>query len=164
MLFTFNVSVVAPELNKVMVCAALGLPWRWLANVRLVGDSDTPGTARPVPLKLTECGLPTASLVITRLLRYDIAAVGVNVTLTVQLVPGARLGPQVVVRPKSLLATMLVKLTHVPPTLLSVTACAGLVVPAYRLEKLSDAGLTDKAAPWPVPVKLMLCGLPGALL
>jgi len=64
-----SVSVAVPEFSKVMVLAALGLPWRWLSNVRLAGDRATPGVARPVPLKLTVCGLATASLLITRLPR-----------------------------------------------------------------------------------------------
>src|SRR3990172_5284250 len=59
-------------------------------------------------------------------------AVGVKVTLMVQLAPAARLAAQVVVRAKSPLATMLLMVRDAPPGLVKVTSCAALVVPTSR--------------------------------
>jgi len=59
---------------------------------------------------------------------------------------------------------MPVMLSVAVPVLVSVTVCAELVVPTAWLPKATLLGLrltAGKAAP--VPVRLTLCGLPGAL-
>ena len=66
------------------------------------------GIKTPVPLKLTLCGLPTASLTTVIVPVRVPLAVGVKVILMVQLAAGASVMPQVVVLAKSPLATMLV--------------------------------------------------------
>ena len=54
-------------------------------NVRLVGASPTPGTATPVPVSETVCGLPLALSVTESVPFRTPRAVGVNVTLIVQV-------------------------------------------------------------------------------
>src|SRR5260370_37071485 len=49
-----------PVLVKVMVWGALVVPTCVAGNVRLVGDSETAAGMTPVPLRVTECGLPLA--------------------------------------------------------------------------------------------------------
>jgi hypothetical protein len=72
------------------------VPTTWLAKVRLVGEMLTAG-AVPVPVRLTVCGLPVAlSVRVTAALR-DPLAVGLKVTLIVQLAPAATLDPQLLV-------------------------------------------------------------------
>lgn len=71
----------------------------WLANVKLGGAKDTAGAGAlaPVPVRLIACGLPPASSVMeTEAVRAP-EAVGVNVTLNVQLPLAATVLPQVVV-------------------------------------------------------------------
>jgi hypothetical protein len=59
-----------------------------------VGESVTPG-AVAVPVRETVCGLPAAlSVTLTAAVRVPVA-VGLNVTLVVQLLPAAKLAPQV---------------------------------------------------------------------
>ena len=74
------------------------------------------------------------------------AAVGVNVTLIVQLVPAARLLPQLSVSAKSPFVAMLVISSAALPGLLRVTAWGSLVVPRACEVKLKLAGLTLAAA------------------
>jgi hypothetical protein len=61
------------------------------------------------------------------------AAVGLNVTLIVQLLPAATLAPHVLLSAKSPafvpVTPMLVIARLLPPVLLSVTVCAALVLP-----------------------------------
>jgi hypothetical protein len=62
------------------------VPTVWLLKVRLEGETEAAG-ATPVPLKLTVCGLPLAlSLMESDALRVP-TAIGVNVTLIVQVFP-----------------------------------------------------------------------------
>jgi hypothetical protein len=86
-----------------MVCAGLFVPTDCDANVRLAGVSATVGAepAVPVPLKATVCGLPLAlSAMETEAVRVP-AAVGLNVTLIVQLALAAIPVPHVLVWLKS---------------------------------------------------------------
>jgi hypothetical protein len=50
--------------------------------------------SEPVPVRLTDCGLPAALSVIVRAALRVPVAVGVNVTLMLQLAPAATLVPQ----------------------------------------------------------------------
>jgi hypothetical protein len=85
-----------------------------------VGERLTTG-AVPVPVRLTVWvpGL-ALSVMVTPPVRVP-AAVGLKVTLSVQLAPAARLEPQVLVWEKSPLAVMLVMLRVALPVFLSVT-------------------------------------------
>jgi hypothetical protein len=67
----------------------------WLPNDKLAGEAVACST--PVPLKETVCGLLLAlSVIVSVPVRLPVA-VGVKITLIVQLVPAARDGPHVVV-------------------------------------------------------------------
>jgi hypothetical protein len=100
-------------------------------------------------------------------------AKGLKNTLTVQLLPGARLVPQCgflwksrqsvpeVAKPKGSR-----KLAATVPLLVSVTVWEALVEPTATLPKLTEAGESVKTmlpVPLPVPLSGSLCGLPGAL-
>ncbi len=85
-----------PVFVSVTFCAALVVPTSWLAKVRLAADRLTTG-AVPVPVRLMVCGLPAAlSVMLTEAVRVPVA-VGVKVTLMVQLAPAATEVPQVLV-------------------------------------------------------------------
>ena len=80
-------------------------------------------TLLPVPLKVTVCGLPLALSVMVRVPVTVPAAVGVNVTLIVQVPPAAMPVPQVGALATKLLgeAEMLVKVSAAVPELVTVT-------------------------------------------
>jgi hypothetical protein len=85
-----------PVLLRVTPSAALVVPTFWLPNVRLAGERLI-AAATPVPVRLTVCGLPAAlSEMLTVAVRIP-AAVGVNVTLIMQLLFAATEPPQVLV-------------------------------------------------------------------
>jgi hypothetical protein len=80
-------SAALPVLVSVTICAALVEFICWLANTRFDTDKFTvgAGTVVPVPLSVIVCGLPEAlSVMVTAAARAPVA-VGVNVTLMVQL-------------------------------------------------------------------------------
>jgi len=134
---------VFPVLLRVTLCAALVVPTFWLLNVRLAGERLV-AAAAPVPVRLTICGLPAAlSEILTAAVRVP-AAVGVNVTLIVQLLFAATELPQVFVSAKSPVLTpvmlILVMLILALPVLLRVALCAGLVVPTFSLAKVRHEG------------------------
>jgi hypothetical protein len=89
-------NVPLPLLVKLMVCAVPIVEISCAGKMRLVGERVTAGavTTSPIPVSATVCGLAGAlSVKASRALRVP-PAVGVNVTATVQLAPGARLVPQ----------------------------------------------------------------------
>jgi hypothetical protein len=89
-----TVNAAFPLLVIVIAWPALVVPIFWLANVRLTGESMTPGaSAIPRPLSATDCGESAALSVIERLAERFPAAVGVNVTVTMQVPPAAMLLP-----------------------------------------------------------------------
>jgi hypothetical protein len=93
-----KVKLAVPLLVRVMVCALLVLPTACAANVT-GADKLTVG-AVPVPLKVTVCVLPAAPLLLSVMVSEPErapAAVGVKVTLIVQLPPAATLEPHVFV-------------------------------------------------------------------
>jgi hypothetical protein len=120
-----------PVLVRVTLCAELVVPTSWLPKVSDVGETLAVRET-PVPLRLTVCGLPLASsLMLREALRLPVA-VGVKVTLMVQLAPAATDVPQVLLWAKS---PALVPVIEMPlivraalPVLLRVTPCAALVV------------------------------------
>jgi len=84
--------VEVPTLVRVTVFAGLVVPMACVENVRLTGESFA---VVPIPLRLTFCGLPTAlSLTLNAAVRVP-DAVGLNLTLIVQLAPTANELPQV---------------------------------------------------------------------
>src|SRR5579864_5771192 len=96
---------------------------------------SAPGRFVAVPLRETVCGLPGA-LSVTESVPLKLPETpGVKVTLIVQLAPGGRLEPQVLVSAKLVVAVMLVMLSAVLPLLVSVTDCGGLAVPTNSLQQ-----------------------------
>src|SRR6202521_5998839 len=128
MLVMFSNAV--PEFVSVTVCAALAVLSCWVAKVRLVADKLTAGAATvvPLPVRLTVCGLPVALSVMVMVPGRLPVAVGVKVTVMVQLAAAATDVPQVLVWAYCVLAAMLVRLSAAVPVLVSVTVCAALVV------------------------------------
>jgi hypothetical protein len=132
-------------------------------TVAEVGVTETAKSA-PLPPKDTTCGLPAALSVIVIEPFLLPSAVGVKVTLMVQLAATARVVPQVLVCAKSPVATMLVIFRAAVPGLLNVTACGGLVVPKGWLAKVKLVG--DKLTRGdgrPFPASVIVCGLSDAL-
>ena len=84
--------------------------------------------ATPVPVRVTVCGLPVALSVTVMVPGWLPVAVGVKVTVMVQLAPAATEVPQVLVWAYGALAAMLVMVSAPVPPLVSVTVCAALVV------------------------------------
>lgn len=74
-------------------------PTVWLLKDKLAGERLTAAPV-PVPVRLTFCGLPaTLSTRTTPAVKVPLVA-GVNVTLMEQLLPAAKLDPQVFVSAK----------------------------------------------------------------
>lgn len=95
-------------------------------KVRFSGDKVTSGASIPVPESAMLCGLPgPLSVKISVPVRVP-AAVGVKVTATVQVLPEARLLPQLFVSWKSPLAAMLPMVRVPAPVFFNVTSCAAL--------------------------------------
>ena len=100
-------------------------------------------------------------------------AVGLKVTVTVQLLPGARLAAQCGSLWKSLQFVPRVakpkgsrKLAAAVPVFFNVKVCGLLVVPTATLPKLSDDGDSVSiilTVPLPLPLSGSLCGPPGEL-
>jgi len=163
-----------PVLVSVTVCDPLVVFNVWLANVKLEVDKLTTGAGAlaPVPLRVKECGLPAAlSEMVTAAVREP-AAVGVNVTVKVQLpLLAATELPQLF---NSVKSPMFAPVTLIPvmlsaavPMLVSVTDCEPLVVFTCWLGnvKLEADKLTAGAGEpeVPVPVSGTTCGLSGEL-
>jgi hypothetical protein len=87
-----------------------------------------PAAGTPAPVSATVWGLDDAlSVIVTDPVR-TLAAVGLNVTVTVQLAPAATEPPHELVWAKSPDAVMLVIASAAPPLLVSVNVCGALVV------------------------------------
>jgi hypothetical protein len=86
-----------PELVTVTFCPALVVPTACEPNVRLVGDGVTMTVVVPVPVRVTVCGEFDAASVTESVPVRVPPAVGVNVTLTVQLIPAFSVVPQLFV-------------------------------------------------------------------
>jgi len=88
-------------------------------------EDDPEGKVRekssPVPAKGSVCTPPGALSVTLKVPPRALPAVGVKVTLIVQLLPAARLVPQALVSAKSPLAAMLVMDRAALPVLVRVT-------------------------------------------
>jgi hypothetical protein len=123
-----------------------------------------------VPVTLTDCWLAATLLLLSVMTKVAVrleAAVGVNVTLIVQLPLAARELPHVLVSAKSPgLAPVKVILLIVRaalPLLFSVTDCGVLVVPTFWLLKVRLEVVMPATGPSPVPVTPTVWGLFVAL-
>ena len=90
----------------------------------------------PVPLKLTVCGLPAASSVMTTVPVRKPVTAGVKVTLIVQLAAAGKLAGQLFVWANSTLGTMLVIVSAAVPELVRMTDAAAEVVLTTWLAKV----------------------------
>ena len=108
----------------------------------------------PEPVSAAVCGLPGASSLTERVAVRDPVSDGVNVTLIVQLDPGATLPGQLLVWAKSLAfvppIAIAVTFTVVLPVLENVKGCDGLVVPTAWAAKVVEDGVKLAPAP-PAP-------------
>ena len=97
------------------------MPTACAGKVKEAGERLTTGAATPLPVRLTVwvAGL-ALSVMVTAPVRVP-AAVGLKVTLSVQLALTATLEPQVLVWEKSPLVLMLVIVSPALPVFLSVT-------------------------------------------
>src|SRR2546425_758446 len=160
MLVMANVDV--PLLVNVTTLATLVVPTGWLPKSKLVLDRLRAGPEGvPVPIKLITCGLPPALSVMMIAPARVPMALGAKLTLIVQLAPFGTLPPQLSVRVKSPLGSILVMVSAALPVLVSVTGSGMLVVPTVWLpvnERLRGTSVTTGAAP--VPVRVIVRGLP----
>src|SRR5216684_1509055 len=118
----------------------------------------------PEPVSETDCGLLEAASVMVSVPVREPLAVGVKVTLTVQLELATTLAPQLLVCAKSPLACIPLMLVAVGPGFDRVTGCEPLALPSACAAKLSAAGVAFRTAfAPPVPVSDTVCGLPEAL-
>jgi hypothetical protein len=127
-------SVALPGLERVSVSAALVVPTVCEGKASVEGASTALGTAAaiPLPLRVTACGEPPASSVTERVAVKFATDDGVKVTAILQLVPAARVAPQLEVSAKLLAFVppmpMLAMLSTAVPVLERVTVSAALVV------------------------------------
>lgn len=124
--------VALPVLSRVTDSVAQDVVAGQLPNATLVGETVAVVLlAVAVPDRLTLCGLPVPLSVTLRAALRAPLAVGVNVTLMVQLAPAATLDPQLLVWPKSPALVppiaMLEIVRAVLPVFVRVTLCAALV-------------------------------------
>jgi len=157
-----------PVLVKVTVCAALVVLTVWFPNARFAGVTAT--VEVPVPFSATvSVGLTGSELRIASDADLAPAAAGLNVTLTEQLAPAARLIPHVLVWVKSPglvpVRLMLLIVSAALPVLDNVIAWAALLVftawlPKGRLPGFTDATGAVRVAP--VPLSATVCGLAGS--
>jgi hypothetical protein len=159
-------SVAKPELKRVIPLGALLVPTIWLANVTLVVLKLT-ADAVAVPVSEAVCGLPDALSLTETVACREPEAIGVNVTLIVQLVASASELPQLFVWEKSPgfapVMVILVMVKVALPVLLSVTSCGALLPPRTWLPNTRLVGDKVAVGAMPVPVSGTLCGLPAAL-
>ena len=135
--------------------------------VAALGAAEIVKAARvPVPESGTVCGLPTPLSVIVSVAFRPRVAVGVNVTLIVQLAPAASVDGdmgQLLDCAKSPLPVIVrfVIVKFALPMLVSVVTRAALVVPISWFPKARLDG--DRLTGTPVPIRFRICGLPAAL-
>ena len=151
-----------PLFDSVTVLAGLLVPTTLVPKLRLVVDMLSVGVT-PEPVREINCGLFEALSVIVNMPLRKPLAVGVKVTLTVQLELAPTLAPQLLVCAKSPLACIPLMLVAVGPGFDRVTGCEPLALPSACAAKLSAAGVAFRTFAPPVPVSDTVCGLPEAL-
>src|ERR1700677_58718 len=90
-------------------------------------------------------------------------AVGVKVTLIVQLALGAKVAEQLLTSAKSPVVWSVPTLNATFPVFVRVTACVALEVPTCCAENVRLVGAREAIAPEPVPLRWMTWGEPAAL-
>lgn len=118
-------------------------------------DSDRLGSApSPVPLRETVWAPDDALSVTVKVPVRERMAVGVNVTVTAQLVPALSEPAQVLVSEKSPPTVMPLSVRVAVPVFVTVTVWAALAEPRFSSPKLKL--LADSFTPGAVPVPLRL--------
>ena len=158
---------------SVTACASLVVPTAVLGKAMEVGVSVRVGVvaATPVPVSATVCGVPVALSATDRLAFNVPVAAGLNSTETVQLAPAARVEPQVVADFRKELALVPVivsevRVTEPVPVFFTVTVCAAVVdssVVEAKVRLVGESETVKVGAAVPVPVRVMVCGVPVAL-
>src|SRR5436853_284201 len=135
------VKAAAPVFVSVTVIGALVVASSWLPKSRLVGANPTPG-AVPFPLRENICGLPPASSASDSVPVRAPEAVGVKVTLMVQVPPAAKVAglvgqalAPVLVAAKSPEGANELIVKAAAPVFVSVTVIGALVVASSWLPK-----------------------------
>jgi hypothetical protein len=113
--------------------------------VVLPGETDTP-KSDPPPDKVTNCGLLGAESLMVSAPVFEPKAVGVNVTLMVQMALGSTAPPQVFVSPKPALGIIAPKVKLAVPVFVTVMICGALVEPTTWGPKLRLVGERDTDA------------------
>src|SRR5206468_1500818 len=160
------VKAAAPVFVSVTVIGALVVASSWLPKSRLVGANPTPG-AVPFPLRENICGLPPASSASDSVPVRAPEAVGVKVTLMVQVPPAAKVAglvgqalAPVLVAAKSLEAANELIVKAAAPVFVSVTVIGALVVASSWLPKSRLVGANPTPRAVPLPPSVMICALP----
>jgi hypothetical protein len=158
-----------PVLVRVTPRDALGIFRDWLPKGKVRAERLTTAPVPP-PARLTDCWLPATLLLLSVMFKEAVRlppAVGVNVTLSVQLLLAATEPAHVVVSAKSPglapVNAMLLMARAALPVFCSVKVWAALVVPRLRLLKVRLVVVTLATGALPVPVRFTVCGLPWAL-
>ncbi len=160
-------SAPLPPLDSVTDCAGEVEPMSRVGNVRVDGDRLTLGASTiPVPDSAIACGLPEALLATETAPVRTPAAVGLNVTVTVQDPPAATDAPQELVCAKSPDAEMPLMARGPLPVLVSATVFAVEELPTSTESnaRLNGESETPDVTVAPVPDSATPCGLPDALL
>jgi hypothetical protein len=144
-----NVTIDVPALCTVIDLAALVVPTVTVPKFSDVGEREI---AVPTPLKATVWVAGLASSAKVKLPVRVPMALGVSVTLTVQLAPAATVLPQVfALMAKSPLMPILLMLSVAVPVFVSFTTFAGLVVPKTLLANVSFTTERVTTGPPPLP-------------
>ena len=150
MVILLKVRLAKPVLVTTTFCVALVVLTSNGPNASAAGARLMPGTAAtvPVPVSPMTCGEPGALLTMVMLPVSAPAVSGVKVILIGQaMLTASELGlsGQVVVKPKSPLAVMLVMVSSAVPELPIDTVLTGLVVFTVRAPKLTLEGVRTTA-------------------
>src|SRR5437868_4633752 len=163
------VKAAVPVFVSVTVIGALVVVSSWLPKSRLVGANPTPGPV-PFPLRGSVCGLPPALSSGENGPGRAPEAVGVKVTLMVQLAPAAKVAglmgqafAPVLVAAKSPDAANELIVKAAAPVFVSVTVIGALMVASNWLPKSRLVGANPTPGPVPFPLRGSICGLPPAL-
>jgi hypothetical protein len=160
-------TAVLPVEVTVTVCPVLVEPTLVVGNVSDEGDKLRERFELPVPVRVTDCGLPSASLVTTRAPFLIPEAVGAKATVAVHADPAlseaGQLFPVIVKSPGFEPPSAIEEIaTATLPVEVMLTDCAGLVVPVFWTPKVRDEGDRVRVPNpvWLVPDKAIDCGLP----
>jgi hypothetical protein len=165
-------TLMLPALAMVNDCAPEVAPTGSVPNASEAALNFTTGVVAelPIPLSVTSCGDPVALSATLTVADFPLPETGVKVTDTVQLAPGARVDPQVLVSAKSSACTPVtaidVNATLALLALVIVTVWALDAAPTGSVPKASKVALnftTGVVGSEPVPPSATLCGEPAVL-